>query len=291
MLDYAQLETLATVIRTGSFDAAAHHLNVTQSAISQRIRQLEERVGIPLIRRGHPCSGTEVGLRLARHAENVALLETQLSDTLPRPAGRIRIAVNADSLATWIIPALAEVSHSLFDVIVDDQDHSAEWLKNGEVSAAVTATAHPPQGCDSQALGALRYIATASSKFMARHFPQGVTPAALQQAPMMVFNTKDGLQYSWIKEYFQVIHSGPTHVIPSTNAFIEGAVLGLAWGMNPEPLIANHLSTGALVALRPNSPLDTELYWQSSRLLGAVLAPLSLAIRKAAANHLRPPKI
>ncbi|MFY0681244.1 MAG: LysR family transcriptional regulator ArgP [Thalassovita sp.] len=287
MLDYAQLETLAAVIRCGSFEIAAAQLNVTQSAVSQRIRHLEERVGSPLVRRGHPCTGTEIGLRLARHVEDVALLETQLNDTLPRPSGRIRIAVNADSLATWLIPALAQVDNTLFDLVVDDQDHSAEWLKRGHVSAAITAVAHPPQGCDSQALGAMRYHATASPDYVKRHFPQGVTRAALQQAPMMVFNSKDGLQHAWMKENFQLIHSGPSHTIPSTNAFVEGARTGLGWGMNPEMLIADDLASGALVALEPNCPFDTPLYWQSSRLLGAVLAPLTRCIRDAARQHLR----
>jgi hypothetical protein len=66
---------------------------------------------------------------------------------------RLRIAVNADSLATWLLPALAEAGEALFEIVVDDQDHSADLLRRGEVAAAVTAEAAPIQGCDAGLLG------------------------------------------------------------------------------------------------------------------------------------------
>ena len=54
MLDYASLFALSTVVREGSFERAARALNVTPSAISQRIRLLEERVGCALVVRAQP---------------------------------------------------------------------------------------------------------------------------------------------------------------------------------------------------------------------------------------------
>src|SRR3712207_4026925 len=152
MLDYALLAALAAVVRTGSFERAARQLNVTPSAISQRINLLEERIGSVLVIRGQPCSATETGQRLCQHVEQVALLESSLRQTLPgleaetRPV-TLRLAVNADSLATWFIPAMAKTEGFLFDLVVDDQDHSAEWLQRGEVAAAVTSYGKPVQGC------------------------------------------------------------------------------------------------------------------------------------------------
>jgi LysR family transcriptional regulator (chromosome initiation inhibitor) len=61
MLDYAHRSALAAVIRTGSFERAAHQLNVTPSAISHRIKLLEERLGVVLVVQGQPCTATEVG--------------------------------------------------------------------------------------------------------------------------------------------------------------------------------------------------------------------------------------
>ena len=61
MLDYAALSALVSVVREGSFERAARALHVTPSAISQRIRLLEERVGCTLVVRGQPCRAIDVG--------------------------------------------------------------------------------------------------------------------------------------------------------------------------------------------------------------------------------------
>ena len=78
MLDYLGLAALAAVVREGSFERAARKLHVTPSAVSQRIKQLEERTGQVLVQRGTPCTGTEAGRRLCLHLEQVALLENAL---------------------------------------------------------------------------------------------------------------------------------------------------------------------------------------------------------------------
>ena len=182
MLDPAQLAALATVHRRGAFDLAAAELHVTPSAISQRIKALEEQTGTLLIRRGQPCIATEAGLRLIRHHDEVALLERTLSAELPglrSQAATLRIAVNADSLATWIIPALAATEGFLFDLVIDDQDVSQDWLRRGEVVAAITSHPGPLQGCDTLPLGSLRYRATASPAYVERWFPAGVTALSL----------------------------------------------------------------------------------------------------------------
>jgi LysR family transcriptional regulator (chromosome initiation inhibitor) len=203
MLDYAALSALAAVVREGSFERAARALHVTPSAISQRIRQLEERVGCALVVRDEPCRPTETGRRLCQHVDRVRLLEQDLQGALPGlglsgPARvRVPVAANADSLATWLAPALAAfaaASPVLMEVAVDDQDHTAEWLRSGAVVAAVTASARPAAGCNSRPLGSMRYLAAASPAFVARHFADGVGAASLAQAPSLVFNTKDELQ-------------------------------------------------------------------------------------------------
>lgn len=294
--DTGQLAALAEVIRTGSFERAAAVLGVTPSAVSQRIRALEERQGVVLIRRSQPCTGTEAGMRLFRHAEEVALLEHALERDLggrdPAKRQTIRIAVNADSLATWFPAALAAAQAAdpwlLFDLILDDQDHSADWLRRGEVVAAVTAHAGPVQGCDSAALGALRYLETASPAFVARHFPDGVTPQALAAAPALTFNRKDTLQARWIELKTGAGIVPPTHFLPASQAFVDAALLGLGWGMNPEPLVRPLIAATRLVALDPVLPLDTPLHWQTSRVARAALAPLTQAVRRVVPDWLVP---
>lgn len=265
-------------------------LNVTPSAISQRIKALEEKLGTVLVIRAQPCRGTVAGTRLARHCDDLRLLEQglarDLGGTLQADRPTLRIAVNADSLATWFIPALAALPDVLFDLVIDDQDHSEALLRRGEVVAAVTALPDPVQGCDCHALGKLRYIATAAPGFHRRWFAQGVSVTALADAPALTFNAKDRLQTDWAQQIAGQRLTLSPHVIGSSQAFVDAALAGLGWGMNPEPLVRALLAAGRLVALRPDSPLDVSLYWQASRLAGTALSPLTRAVRAAAAGML-----
>ncbi len=287
--DPNHLNALATILRTGSFEQAAAELAVTPSAISQRIKALEERMGATLILRGTPCAGTPVGLRLAKHAEDVGLLEAQLGRDLSLDAAegsRLRIAVNADSLATWLIPALAAVPDLLFDLVIDDQDWSAEWLERGEVSAAVTLADVNVPGCTRHPLGVLRYIATASPEFSQTWFAGGVTDQTLAQAPCLQFNARDGLQRAWIRAKTGRDLVPPTHMLPSTHAFVDAARAGLGWGMNPEALVRGPIRNGRLVALDPALPFDVALDWQVSRVLAPALEPVTKAVINAAKTGL-----
>ncbi len=173
MLDYGSLQAVAMVVRTGSFEKAAQQLSVTPSAVSQRVKALEERMGTILIVRGQPCTATSEGELVCRHVEQVLMLEQELSSTLPAlPSKRdiqdrvtIPLAVNSDSLATWFLSAAATASSStgyLFDVIVDDQDHTTEILKAGRAIGAVTAQPEPVPGFRTYPLGSMTYLATAS---------------------------------------------------------------------------------------------------------------------------------
>lgn len=290
--DPQHLSALSAILQRGSFEAAAADLSVTPSAISQRIKALEDRVGVALINRATPCTGTPAGIRLAKHAEDVGLLEAQLSrelslDVTPGPT-RLKIAVSADSLATWFVAAMAAIPDVLFDLVIDDQDYSADWLRRGEVSAAISATTKPVTGCDVIPLGKMRYIATASPSYMEQWFPDGVTAPRLAQAPCLTFNAKDGLQKAWIDAQFGRRISPPSHFLPSTQAFVDAARLGLGWGMNPAQLVRGPIRNGRLVPLIANTPLDVQLTWQVSRIMAPVLQPLTQAVCAAASKGLIP---
>lgn len=291
--DPHHLAALSAVLRCGSFESAAADLSVTPSAISQRIKALEERVGTALIVRATPCSATETGARLAKHAEDVGLLEGQLSRDLALEGGdaptRLRIAVNADSLATWFVDALAAVPDVFFELVLDDQDHSADWLRRGEVSAAVTAMGPPVAGCTQFPLGALRYVATASPDFMARWFGNGVTADTLAVAPCLTFNAKDALQRDWMQQVTGQRLTPPAHRLPSSHAFVEAARVGMGWGMNPEVMVRGPVRNGRLVVLDPHRPLDSALCWQVSRIMAPAFAPLTDAVRRAARDALIQP--
>lgn len=302
-LDYAQLAALAAVVGEGSFEGAARALHVTPSAVSQRIRQLEERVGAVLVQRGVPCLATAAGAPLLHHAERVALLEAELAVALPSltsargnaghtgAAAILRIAVNADSLATWFVAALAEFATAQpalrIDLLVDDQDHTAEALRRGDVLAAVSASAAPVQGCRSLALGRLRYLATASPAFVRRWFGQGVNAAALERAPCLLFNRKDQLQARWMRRIARRAVEPACHGLPSSQGFVEACLAGLGWGMNPQALVQPQLAARRLVELVPGQAVDVPLHWQVSRLALPALADLTAAVRAAASQALQ----
>ncbi|WP_080836523.1 LysR family transcriptional regulator ArgP [Agrobacterium genomosp. 13] len=296
MLDYPSMRAVALVAQTGSFEKAAQVLCVTPSAVSQRIKQLEERLGVVLIVRGNPCVATEKGEWLCRHMDHVGMLESELFRQLPSllEAGEVpervtlNIATNADSLGTWFLDAVSKFTGRfdyLVNVAVDDQDHTVEWLRGGRVLAAVTAHAKPVQGCRVLALGVLRYHATASPDFMARHFADGVTPASLARAPGLTFNQKDRLQASWVKKVLGEDIAYPTHWLPSTDGFVKASLSGMGWGLNPVQLVGEHLKSGRLVEVVPATPLDIPLYWQVNRLaaerLGGLTADVVETARRA----------
>ncbi|WP_353471808.1 LysR family transcriptional regulator ArgP [Salipiger sp. H15] len=287
--DPSQLAALDAVLRLGSFDAAARALSVTPSAISQRIKALEDRAGAALVIRAAPCTATPAGARLARHASEVALLEAALARDLgqPAPQARLRLAVNADSLGTWFLPALAGLD-LLYEIVLDDQAFSADWLRRGEVSAAITDHARPVQGCDAVPLGRMRYVATCAPEFHARHFAGGVTPEALATAPLVQFDGKDVLQHHWLRRVTGKALHPTSHRLPSTQGFLDAARLGLGWCLNPESLAAPLLASGALVAMLPEEPEDLALTWQVNRLVSGALAPLTRAVRAAARQALLP---
>jgi LysR family transcriptional regulator (chromosome initiation inhibitor) len=287
MLDYPAARAVAMVVQTGSFEGAARALGVTPSAISQRVRALEERLGTVLIERASPCRATAAGDALCRHIELVGLAERDLMAQLPASTYQtdrvtLSVAVNSDSLATWVLPALAGFARDadiLLDIAVDDEDHTTDWLKSGRVVAALTAVAKPVQGCKSIALGSLRYHATASPGFVQRFFSDGVTLAALARAPALTFNQKDQLQNEWVQTVFGQRLALPTHWLPSTQGFVTAAVQGLGWGMNPASLVQEHLHSGQLVELIADTAFDRPLFWQINRRAAEPLRALSDALR------------
>jgi LysR family transcriptional regulator (chromosome initiation inhibitor) len=289
MLDYPSLAAVAAVVQEGSFERAARALSVTPSAISQRIKLLEERLGTVLVVRGQPCTATDTGRLLCRHIEQVGMLEKDLHGTLPHlaqskaPGERptLRVAVNADSLGTWFVNAIAafrETEDVLLDVSLDDQEHTVNLLRSGHVLAAVTANAQPVQGCNSTALGRMTYVAVASPTFVKKYFRDGVTAATLAQAPTLTFNRIDRLQALWVRRACRRDVDTPTHWLPATQAFIDATVAGIGWGMNPITLVREHLEAGQLVELIPGRRLSVPLYWQHSRLQVPMLGRLTKAV-------------
>ena len=284
-MDAVQLATFQAVIETGSFEAAARALHVTPSAVSQRIKALEQDVGQVLVRRARPCVATGAGQSLVRLAGQIALLEREAlaaARGVPGSGGRTRISVvvNADSLHSWFLPALAALPADLaltFEVHQDDEDHTTELLRAGTAMAAVTAQHVAVQGCRVETLGAMRYLAVAAPE----HF------AGFTGTPMLVFNRKDRLQHRFLEALGHAELDPPINYVPATHAFAEAIRLGLGWGSMPEQMARADIAAGRVVDVAPGRHLDVPLYWQYWRMESTALTALTTAVKAVAAGALR----
>lgn len=298
-----QVRTLLAVVDEGTFDAAAAALHVTPSAVSQRVKALEQRTGRVLLMRTKPVRATESGQVVVRFARQLARLERDARAELgmAQAAGgpvRLPIAVNADSLATWFLPALTRVPQDppvLFELHREDESHTTALLREGQVMAAVTSSPDPVAGCTVRQLGLARYLPVASPGFAARHLSgPGGLPRALREAPVIVFDRRDVLQDTFVRaltgEGDAGAGAGPLrHHVPTSEGFCDAVAAGLGWGLVPEPQAAPLLRSGGLELLVPRRPLDVPLYWQQWKLDSPALSTVAEVVAAAAAEALLPP--
>ena len=287
-----QLRTLAAVIEHGTFDRAAEALHVTSSAVSQRIKALEQQTGRVLLLRTKPARPTKSGSVVVRLARQVALLESEAMDELglegagARP--RIPLVINADSLATWVLPALAGIDRTSFEVTIDDQAHSIDRLREGTAMAAITSNPNPVQGCIARPLGIMRYRAVASRAFAEKWLPDGFTDQALSAAPVVVFDRKDALQDRYLERRLGPGAAlPPRHYVPASADFLRAIELGFGWGMLPDLQASDAIAAGALVVIDDERHMDVPLYWQQWSVESATLTRIAASLQKAAAARLR----
>lgn len=280
MLDYKLLQALAAVVDQSGFERGARHLGLTQSAISQRIKLLEARLGQPVLVRAPKLSPTPLGRRLLNHVQQVRLLEYDLLDQVPalgEQEQRLRLAINADSLATWWAPVTGEFCREhdvLLDLVVEDQDVALKRMRDGEVAGCICATLRPVQGARVQPLGSMRYRALASPEYLHRYFPKGLTHQALSQAPAIVFGPDDRLQHRYL-EMRGYLAPFLHHLCPSSEGFVQLALAGTGYGLIPEGQVIRELQEGRLVDLDAQSYIDIPLYWHYWRHGGSMLEALT----------------
>ncbi|MCC3280358.1 LysR family transcriptional regulator ArgP [Arthrobacter sp. zg-Y40] len=286
-MNLEQLRALTAVVDEGTFEAAAERLHVSPSAVSQRIKALENAEGQIMVRRGIPCSPTEAGAVLLRMARQIQLLESEARTALSTGTGAgtsTPVAVNADSLATWFRPVLSEAAawtDGTLELQVEDQDHSARLLRSGDVIGAVTADPVPVNGCRAELLGAMRYLPVATPALRQQY--TGADGVSWDTMPVVRFNSKDDLQGRFLAAR-GVTGLPPRHTIPSSEAFLAAVRAGLGWGMLPELQLGTELDDGTLVLLDGSAYEDVQLYWQAWKLDSERLRRISAAIRQAAAR-------
>ena len=297
--DSDALECLAAIVEEGGFERAAVRLSVTQSAVSQRLRALEAQVGTVLLVRSRPIKPTSAGRLLIKHAMQMRLLradlETDLQDLTPgagalREEDRISIAINADSIATWALPALGEmVAGGLpLEIITDDQDFTHEWLREGQVLGCVTTLKQALRGCKVMPLGVMHYVAVASPAYAEAHCPQGLTPHNFRSIPFIAFNRKDDLQTDFVSRACGLRRVALSQrFVPSSEGQVRAVLAGWGASVVPELQVQGLLASGALVNLAPQVTLPVNLYWHCWNLDSVVIDRLTSALSTAAAAALK----
>jgi len=295
------LECLAAIVEEGGFERAAQRLSITQSAVSQRLRSLEAQVGTVLIVRSRPLKATPAGQLMLKHAKMMRLLRADLEHDLrelapnsargQRDEDRVSVAINADSIATWALPAVSALVRGGLpvEIIHDDQDFTHEWLREGQVMGCVTSLGQALRGCRLEPLGAMPYVAVASPAFMAEALPDGLTRHNFHQVPFIAFNRKDDLQRDFVCRAFSLAQVTLKQLyVPSSEGQVRAA--HASWGVTvvPRPLVAAALAEGSLVNVRPALTYHVPLFWHCWNLASDVLDRLSAALREAATTSLDP---
>ncbi|MFT8638390.1 ArgP/LysG family DNA-binding transcriptional regulator [Bifidobacterium sp.] len=284
-LPLEQLNALQTILETGSFDAAADELHISQSAISQRIKNLESQLGHIVLQRSKPVKPTQVGQLLVRLARQIELAQDEaismLKSERTASAVNIRIVVNADALESWVLPALAPVVHQSISIDIRRQDEhvSAGLLRSGEVMAAITAEGRAVQGCSITKLGSMPYYAVSTAEFAERWFPSGMTLDAVEHAPLIQYDREDRMQYLFIRRITRIKVHPPTHYIPTSVGYNNAISLGYGWGLIPKAFLDTYPKDG--LALLSPEPLLLPLFWQQWKLSSPALDAVAEAIISA----------
>ncbi|CAH0524634.1 LysR family transcriptional regulator ArgP [Vibrio hippocampi] len=293
-LDYKWIEALDAIVEQRSFEKAAEHLYISQSAVSQRVKQLEKWLSQPVLIREQPPRPTAVGKKLLGLYRRVRLLEQELVPELAAELAdkpySVSLATNADSLATWLLPSLSnllEAKRIELDLIVDDEARTIEKLRNGEVIGAISSESQSISGCIADYLGRIDYHCVASPSFIKRYFSQGVNRESLMKAPAVAFDQYDKMHQEFVNQHFNIVPGTILkHTVRSSEAFVKLALSGVAYCLIPKLQIQDELERGELVEITPKIVLSHHMYWHHWQLESGVLSEVSEAITGYARQYL-----
>lgn len=286
--DYKLLSALTEVIEFQSFELAANKLCISQSAISQRIKSLEEYIGQPVLIRSQPIELTTAGEQLVSHFKKVKQLENELAPVLspdkPLKPVKVSLAVNADSIATWFIQAITPVLQSNLielNLMIEHEERTLDKLRTGEAIGAVSVIEKPLKGYRSFCLGKMEYCLVANRDFKDRYFQNGVNKESLKMAPAISYDHKDDMHVRFIAKHFNLAASEYyCHSVRSSEAFVELTKQGVAYCLLPKIQIANELAKGELINISPEHELIETLYWHSWVLVKGINKKISQQIVK-----------
>ena len=294
MLDYDALRCFHEVLRYGGFEKGAQALSLTQSAVSQKIKRLEQSVGGPVLVRTKPLRPTPLGNELLAHIQKVSVLEEALNiqSGLTASAAPLSVAVNNDVLATWFSQVLAKFSDTRANpvhIVNADQTQTRDILQQGRVMACISQTGTPVTGGQSLHLGTMKYQLYASPRFIERYLSKGIDAEAVMQTPGLLYDEYDvTLLTDYQRECLNMAPSFTTcHWYPSSHGFVKMALDGVVWALLPTLQVTQEVNEGSLVSLFPDKELGVPLFWHWITLDSAALGDLTKAVKHVAKQQLK----
>ncbi|KQQ31035.1 chromosome replication initiation inhibitor protein [Duganella sp. Leaf126] len=273
-LDYRALAVLDAVVSQGSFEKAALALGISQSAVSQRIKALEDAAGRLLVVRGQPAVATGLGQRLVSHHRHVKLMEAALDIDLGNKSSMPELALAADavSLATWLPLALQPLlspPRCQLHFQQADRARALHLVREGSVFGAVAAAGADDQPSGSAGpsvtpLGVMRYVCVATPAFAGHWFGDGFAADAALLAPAMTLDAD--MTAGFLRDVLDLKGPYPHHTMPPSAASLECIYGSLAYGLMPLPQVARALAEDRLVDLAPGRHVDVALNWHAWKL-------------------------
>ncbi|WP_179401142.1 LysR family transcriptional regulator [Burkholderia guangdongensis] len=251
-MDLNALTLLVDILDAGNLSKAAQRLRVSRANVSYRLNQLERSVGLQLVRRTtRRIEPTEIGLRLYEHGRRIQselLAAEEAVTTLGQDLqGRVRLSVPSGYgqlvMSEWLIAFKRLHPGIVLDVVFENR---VEDLMRDEVDIAVRVMSEPPQNLVARDMGAVRYVACASTAFAAEHgMPADL--GALTDAPVIT-SAVMGRQLrvaAYLGDERHEVLLEPA-LISENFLFLRQAILaGLGVGIVPDYVVHDDVRRGA----------------------------------------------
>jgi DNA-binding transcriptional LysR family regulator len=288
------LRAFVAVVELGSFSAAAERLGVTQPAVSMQIRQLEKRLGVPLIERlGRRAQPSAAGQELFVHAGRIeAAVSSALEAVAPHSsgaAGRVRIGTGATACIFLLPPALRELRqrHPALEITVTT-GNTADIVKAIDDNRLdVGLVTLPVSGRSLHVTPVLddEFVAIAPREI---GLPARVTAAALAALPLLLYepggNTRR-IADEWLAAAGAPLR--PVMSLGSVEAIKQMVAAGLGCSILPQMAVRQEMASGALAvrSLTPRLSRRLALVVRSDKRLHRALADAIHSIQRL--GHLR----
>jgi DNA-binding transcriptional LysR family regulator len=254
-LNLDHLHAFGEVVATGGFSAAAQRLNLTQPAVSLQIRQLEQRLGVALIERaGRRAAPTAAGRDLLTHMQAIDGAVAGATEAMAAHAsgiaGRVRLGTGATA-CIYLLPSVLRRLRRRFPrlEIVVSTGNTPDMLRAIEENAIdLGLVTLPAAGRALQVTPLIEDEMVAIAAAEDRRLPTKVTPAALAQAPVVLYEPGANTRRVVDDWFLAAGHSlKPAMQLGSVEAIKQLVGAGLGLGLLPRMAVASWAGRGPLI--------------------------------------------